>query len=125
MGEHNDRFHAHLDRCKRCREQPFNLCPVGDLYIRASVNEVAIEGAHKLLGLPCPAPSASQDEPRLRRVIITRRDDDLWDVVRERDENGETFKGLRSLEHCFDAVRDVYASDGEVRPDCLNGSAAP
>lgn len=22
-------FHAHLDRCKRCAEQPFNLCPVG------------------------------------------------------------------------------------------------
>lgn len=23
-------FHAHLDVCKRCREQPFNLCPIGN-----------------------------------------------------------------------------------------------
>lgn len=24
-----DRFHAHLDECKQCREQPFDLCPTG------------------------------------------------------------------------------------------------
>ena len=24
-----DEFHAHLDVCKRCREQPFSLCPIG------------------------------------------------------------------------------------------------
>lgn len=24
-----DVFHAHLDVCQRCREHPFNLCPVG------------------------------------------------------------------------------------------------
>lgn len=22
-------FHQHLDHCKQCREQPFNLCPIG------------------------------------------------------------------------------------------------
>ncbi len=22
-------FHAHLDECERCRERPFDLCPVG------------------------------------------------------------------------------------------------
>lgn len=25
----NDAFHAHLDVCSRCREQVFNLCPMG------------------------------------------------------------------------------------------------
>jgi len=24
-----NKFHAHLDECRRCAEQPFNLCPVG------------------------------------------------------------------------------------------------
>ena len=24
-----DDFHAHLDVCKRCADEPFNLCPVG------------------------------------------------------------------------------------------------
>lgn len=24
-----DEFHGHLDVCKRCADQPFNLCPVG------------------------------------------------------------------------------------------------
>jgi hypothetical protein len=24
-----DRFHGHLDRCERCRTQPFDLCPAG------------------------------------------------------------------------------------------------
>lgn len=24
-----DDFHAHLDACHQCREQPFNLCPTG------------------------------------------------------------------------------------------------
>lgn len=62
-------------------------------------------------------------EPRLRRVIITRRDDDLWDVVRERDEDGETFKGLRDLELCFDVVRKVYASDGHVAAVPTKGQA--
>ena len=24
-----DKFHAHLDICSQCRNQPFNLCPIG------------------------------------------------------------------------------------------------
>ena len=33
MGEHKeiDAFHRHLDECKHCDENPFNLCPVGKL----------------------------------------------------------------------------------------------
>ncbi len=30
-------FHVHLDRCQRCREQPFNLCPVGAQLLGAAV----------------------------------------------------------------------------------------
>jgi len=25
----SEQFHAHLDQCKRCAGQPFNLCPIG------------------------------------------------------------------------------------------------
>lgn len=27
-------FHAHLDECERCRSQPFNLCPEGELVLK-------------------------------------------------------------------------------------------
>ena len=27
-------FHAHLDKCDRCREQPFNLCMMGAVLLR-------------------------------------------------------------------------------------------
>jgi hypothetical protein len=33
----DNKFHDHLDVCERCEKQPFNLCPVGDLLIRAEV----------------------------------------------------------------------------------------
>ena len=55
MGKLDDKFHRHLDVCKQCREHPFAMCGVGDLLLRATVNEVAIEGAHKLFGLTAPA----------------------------------------------------------------------
>lgn len=29
MGLQPKDFHAHLDVCKQCAEQPFNLCPIG------------------------------------------------------------------------------------------------
>ena len=29
LNEMRDKFHAHLDECERCRNQPFNLCPTG------------------------------------------------------------------------------------------------
>lgn len=28
-----DEFHAHLDVCQRCREEIFNLCPIGAVLI--------------------------------------------------------------------------------------------
>ena len=27
------KFHAHLDVCERCRERPFDLCPIGAAYL--------------------------------------------------------------------------------------------
>jgi hypothetical protein len=36
----DNKFHDHLDVCKRCEQQPFNLCPVGDLLIRAEVAKI-------------------------------------------------------------------------------------
>jgi len=37
-------FHAHLDECERCRNQPFNLCPEGDLILRKVINgKVGVE----------------------------------------------------------------------------------
>jgi len=32
-----DKFHAHLDVCKQCREHPFNLCVIGVLLIKATL----------------------------------------------------------------------------------------
>jgi hypothetical protein len=29
-----EHFHAHLDACKRCREQPFNLCVTGEKLLK-------------------------------------------------------------------------------------------
>jgi len=33
---HADDFHAHLDKCRRCREQPFNLCDAGRRLLQRS-----------------------------------------------------------------------------------------
>lgn len=32
-----DKFHAHLDECKQCREHPFALCSVGGSLLRSTV----------------------------------------------------------------------------------------
>jgi len=32
-------FHAHLDECERCRNQPFNMCPKGNLLLVATSSE--------------------------------------------------------------------------------------
>jgi hypothetical protein len=29
-------FHVHLDGCKQCEEQPFNLCPIGHVLLMQS-----------------------------------------------------------------------------------------
>ena len=43
-------FHAHLDRCERCRTQPFNLCAIGAELLRTAVPEPAPESERFL----CP-----------------------------------------------------------------------
>lgn len=35
-----DAFHRHLDGCKQCRENPFNLCREGEMLLRASAIEI-------------------------------------------------------------------------------------
>jgi hypothetical protein len=50
-------------------------------------------------------------EPLLRRVTIERLDDGRWKLVRERDENGETFM-CEDLVEAFQTVRAAYAPDG-------------
>lgn len=35
-------FHQHLDKCERCRNQPFNLCPVGDIMLRKAVQDLPL-----------------------------------------------------------------------------------
>jgi hypothetical protein len=36
-GRQADAFHNHLDNCKQCRNNPFNMCPAGDALIKAAV----------------------------------------------------------------------------------------
>jgi len=45
-------FHAHLDVCKRCRDQPFNMCPTG--------NQLLQEAVDKIPGALTPAKDLSQ-----------------------------------------------------------------
>lgn len=40
-GKDDNVFHQHLDVCKRCREQPFNLCREGARTLRLAVQESA------------------------------------------------------------------------------------
>lgn len=44
--EWKNTFHDHLDVCKRCADQPFNLCPIGVKALKESV-----ESGEKVLGL--------------------------------------------------------------------------
>ncbi len=54
-------------------------------------------------------------QPLLRRVTIERLDDGRWKLVRERDENGETFM-CSDLIEAFQTVRAAYLANGEARP---------
>ncbi len=38
----SNKFHEHLNVCKRCREQPFNLCKVGSLILRAAIKDLEL-----------------------------------------------------------------------------------
>lgn len=42
-------FHAHLDGCERCRNQPFNMCPKGNLLLVATGPESYQQDADLLL----------------------------------------------------------------------------
>jgi len=35
-------FHDHLDVCRWCREQPFNLCPVGEKALKTAIDELDV-----------------------------------------------------------------------------------
>lgn len=48
-------FHAHLDSCRRCRHQPFNLCPTG---------AQLLEAAATLPPISPPSPPEAPDAPR-------------------------------------------------------------
>ena len=37
-----DIYHAHLDECARCRDQPFNLCPVGARLLAVAVSRAVV-----------------------------------------------------------------------------------
>lgn len=39
----DERFHKHLDECRQCREEPFNLCPLGDAFIMQAGAELVVE----------------------------------------------------------------------------------
>jgi hypothetical protein len=36
----NSKFHKHLDICKRCESQPFDLCPEGSKILINEVEEI-------------------------------------------------------------------------------------
>jgi hypothetical protein len=42
MTDQEEKFHAHLDVCKRYREEPFNLCPAGVMLLNASGESMLI-----------------------------------------------------------------------------------
>ena len=33
-------FHDHLDACRQCADQPFNLCPDGEIIIRKTAEDM-------------------------------------------------------------------------------------
>jgi hypothetical protein len=39
LTESMDKFHAHLDECKQCREHPFGLCPSGSTLLLATADD--------------------------------------------------------------------------------------
>lgn len=36
-------FHAHLNECRRCREQPFDLCPIGHFRLKETVGAAMVD----------------------------------------------------------------------------------
>ena len=48
MADSMKKFHAHLDACKKCRENPFGLCKPGEALLRASADDDAISIAKRI-----------------------------------------------------------------------------
>jgi len=44
MSDRVDKFHAHLDECERCRDNPFDLCPKGYVLLTEVVPEEKFDG---------------------------------------------------------------------------------
>lgn len=40
-----ERFHAHLERCPRCEQHPFDLCAYGRLLLEQAAAELLAAGA--------------------------------------------------------------------------------
>ena len=55
-------FHAHLDRCKRCRERPFDLCPAGAILLAQEATTQAENFARKRVVVSCPNPECDPEE---------------------------------------------------------------
>jgi len=56
-----DRFHKHLDRCKQCRENPFDLCSEGVIILSAFLAQNNIAFMNQSL-LPATPESQAQRE---------------------------------------------------------------
>ena len=52
LTESMDRFHAHLDECKQCRDRPFGLCPSGQTLLLAAADDGMTAGMEKALEAP-------------------------------------------------------------------------
>lgn len=50
----------------------------------------------------------------LKKVIIERNSDGTWDIIREREESGEGYKGARTLDEAFAFVKAIYDENGEA-----------
>jgi hypothetical protein len=49
-----DAFHAHLDGCAWCQNQPFNLCPRGHALLLATVDVAPVGEADAAPSAPAP-----------------------------------------------------------------------
>lgn len=47
-----DAFHAHLDKCRRCKENPFDLCPFGAIAIKLAAKEAGEEAVKRASAVP-------------------------------------------------------------------------
>jgi len=37
-------FHEHLDKCRQCRDHPFDLCPAGTVILQMEVSQGSLGG---------------------------------------------------------------------------------